>query len=230
MKLRRHGGTRGACVDLRRARGGAVGAACTTRRATRFLLVASALLASCASAPPPRFHSLLGAAPVERGAPSPAPLVVFLDPVRVPVQVDQPQWLVRLPDDSLGVLEAERWASPLRDELRQALLEVWVGRFGAVDGRTAGSAAPGWRVTVDVRRFETVPGREARIEGTWVIAPASASAVQPVRCDWAVREPVGAGMLALAAGHRSAASRLAESIGAQLAAAQSGAGARCAPP
>ena len=86
--------------------------------------VVLAALAACGTAPVVHLHSLMpsDAAPaVELGArPRPAaPMVVVLEPIRMPSQVDQPQWLVQLPDGSLASLEQERWASPLRDEFRQ---------------------------------------------------------------------------------------------------------------
>ena len=93
----------------------------------------------------------------------------------MPAQVDQPQWLVQLGDDSMAVLEQERWASPLRDEFRQALLEELIVGQGAIDARTqpAPGAAP-WRIAIDVRRFDSLPGREARIEGSWTITGSDA--------------------------------------------------------
>ena len=75
----------------------------------RLLIVAlAAQLASCGSSPVVRFHTLL---PAEPPAPRALPagsagtaLVVSLSPISVPTQVDQPQWLVRLPDDTLALL------------------------------------------------------------------------------------------------------------------------------
>ena len=102
------------------------------------------------SAPPAR----------DRAGPVAATIPIVLEPIRVPAQVDQPQWLVRLPDDSLAVLEQERWASPLRDELREALLEQLAAGYGAVEARSAvaGSGAP---VRIVARRasLRFTPGR-----------------------------------------------------------------------
>src|SRR6476620_9662208 len=81
-------------------------------------------LVACGTPAPPHFHSLMPTEIAARsGAPAASGVVVRLEPIRVPAQVDQPQWLVQLGDDSMAVLEQERWASPLRDELREALLE-----------------------------------------------------------------------------------------------------------
>jgi uncharacterized lipoprotein YmbA len=132
----------------------------------------------------------------------------------VPAQVDQPQWLVRLPDDSLASLEQERWASPLRDELRQALLEQLAARFGVVEGRSgAPQAAAPLRVALELRRFDSIPGREARLEGQWTVAGGAAPAL---RCGVLVREAAPGGIAELAAAHRRAVARLAEAIGASL--------------
>jgi uncharacterized lipoprotein YmbA len=195
---------------------------CEGRAVTRLVsrlapsLAVALALAACASAPPTHLHTLMAADPPLRAADAAAPseLPVALD-VRVPAQVDQPQWLVRLPDDSVAVLEQERWASPLRDELKQALLEEIVVRYGAIEPRGQSAGTPVLRVTVDVRRFDSVPGREARIEGSWAIAHADPRA--PVsHCDWLMREAAAGGMPALAAAHRRAVARLGDAIGESL--------------
>jgi len=179
--------------------------------AARACAILSLAVAGCASAPPTRLHTLMPAESVARGAgASTVPVPVVLEPIRIPAQVDQPQWLVRLPDDSLALLEQERWASPLQDELRQALLEELGARFGMVEA-AAGAASP-WRVRIDLRRFESVPGREARIEGSWLLS--SGDARRPgQRCEWRFAEPAAGGMPALAQAHRRAVVRLADAVG-----------------
>ena len=196
--------------------------------------MALAALAACGTAPVVHLHSLMpsDAAPaVELGArPRPAaPMVVVLEPIRMPSQVDQPQWLVQLPDGSLASLEQERWASPLRDEFRQAVLETLIVRYGAVErrhlGSGAASAASALRVGIDVRRFESLPGREARIEGSWTIAAASSTATpapMPTHCEWFIRERAEGAPSALAPAHRRAVARLADGIGLALAAMKRG--------
>ena len=196
-----------------------------------FLTLAATLaLAACsASAPPVRLHTLMPAELAQRDPlAGRTPLFIALEPIGVPAQVDQPQWLVRLPDESLAVLEQERWASPLRDELRQALLEELAVRYAAVEGRAAaaGAAAP-LRIGLDLRRFDSIPGREARIEGAWTVSLGSAA--PSLRCDALVREAAPAGMPALAAAHRRAVVRLADAIGASLVALRSASSPACPP-
>ena len=110
----------------------------------RWLAAAAALtalagLGACGTAPAPQLYSLLpgatspvtdtAATTAPGGVPSPArvptapsalpPLAVAVGPVVVPVPVDQPQWLLQLPDQRLILLEQTLWASPLREELRE---------------------------------------------------------------------------------------------------------------
>ncbi|MEO8310347.1 MAG: PqiC family protein [Caldimonas sp.] len=191
------------------------------------LAVGLLALAGCGTTPPTHFHSLM---PTEIAARSVVPgaggVAIVLDPIRVPVQVDQPQWLVQLGDDSMAVLEQERWASPLRDEFRQALLEELIVGQGAVDARTqTGLSAGALRVGVDVRRFDSLPGREARISGSWTIAGSDARAGS--RCEWLIREPASGSFAALAAAHRRAVVRLGAAIGQALGRARRGEPATC---
>jgi uncharacterized lipoprotein YmbA len=207
------------------------------RRSTRRALHAAAFaamiaLGACGTPPVTHFHSLMPLEVASRAAAAPTsgprPLPVIVEPVRVPAQVDQAQWVVRLPDESLAVLEQERWASALPDEFRAALLEQLIVGHGAIDARTQPTpAAPPWRIVVDVRRFDSLPGREARIEGSWTIQGSGAARAATSRCEWLLREPAAAGFAALAAAHRKAVARLADAIAEVLASLSRGEPAPC---
>ena len=192
-------------------------------RRLALVLLAGAWLGACSSSKPERFHSLLAselpAAAAKAGVPT---IVVDVLPVSVPPLVDQPQFVLRAADDSLVVLEQERWAAPLRDELRSALLEQLVARWGAVDARSLPQAgASVWQLRVDVQRFESLPAREARIDSNWSLLPPRNAA--PLACRSALRESVAdAGVLGLAAAHRRNVAKLADEIGKRLQAMQRG--------
>jgi uncharacterized lipoprotein YmbA len=176
-------------------------------------------LAACASSGPAmHLQTLMPAALAARDAAASgrAPIPIVLDAIRLPAQVDQPQWLVRLPDGSVVALEQERWASPLRDEFRQALLEELIVHDGVVEARASVAGAPQpLRLSVDVRRFDSIPGLEARIEGSWTLL-SGAPGTPPWRCEWLVRETAGPAIPELAAAHRRAVVRLADQIGDSL--------------
>lgn len=191
-----------------------------TRPARAVLCVTAALLAACASQPATRWHTLLPAAlgpsagaDVAPRAAAPVPYV--LAPFRLPAQVDAPQWLVRQADDTVTVLEQDRWASPLRDELRVALVAALASGSNAQEafGAAPAGGTPPPRVVVEWRRFESLLGREARQEGSFALQPASGSGP---RCDFLHREPAPGGIDALAEGHRRIVARLAGEIGQAL--------------
>ena len=186
-------------------------------------LLAAALLAACASSKPERFHSLLASELAAPAAPAGTPTIqLHVLPVNVPPLVDQPQWVLRAPDDSLVVLEQERWAAPLRDELRSALAERLAARWGALDIAKLPQAGPDvWQLRVEVQRFESLPGREARIDSTWALLPPGKAPA--LVCRSTQRESVAeAGVLALAAAHRRGVAQLADEIGQRLVALQRG--------
>lgn len=174
-------------------------------------MAALTLLTGCASTPPTHFHSLLpapAAAPAAAQRLSPARWELL--PVAVPVQTDQAPWLVRLPDDSLAVLEFERWAAPLGDEIRAALAER-IRRAALFIVQPAG-----WRVGVDIQRFESAPGRYARIDVEWAVQGGDASAVR-LRCRNSIEQkPANASYAALAEAHRAALERLGDALAAAI--------------
>ena len=207
-------------ADLRHA-GGA-----SARRLTTWLLALAC--GACATPPAIHFHSLVGSThptPKEGLAPSGAGPAIFLDPIRIPVAIDQPQWLLRMPDDTLTLLEQERWASPLRDEFRYALLDILTHRYGAIDVRAvAGGTAP-WRIHVAITRFESQLG-EAWLESTWSLGQRNAE-TPAVRCQSSFRESAGGSAAALAQAQRRTVARLGDAIGDQMLALHRGETGRC---
>jgi hypothetical protein len=184
-------------------------------------------LAACASnKAPERFHTLV---PSQAAASVPTQGVVYVHPVGIPPQVDHAQWVVRQADDSLLMLEQDRWAAPLQDELRGAVVARLAARWGMVDVKgMPAPPSPLLSVRIDVQRFESTPGSEARIEANWSVGSGQKDS-NALLCHSIIREPAnGPGIAALAAAHRQATVRLADEIGQQLAAIREGRTAACA--
>ncbi len=186
---------------------------------------AVALLMGCSAALPPRYHSLLpapAAAPAQAAKPA-GPIGWEVLPVTVPAGVDQPQWVVRIADGSLAVLEQERWIGPLGEEIRSAVSARMTQALGA----PALSGAALWRVRIDVLRFESAPARESRLEITWSVA-SEAQPVNALRCrSEFVEGATPGGYLALAKAHQQGVARLADAIGRVLMSLSSGRSATC---
>lgn len=202
-----------------------------TRRPGVLLAAIGLMAAGCATTPTTRFHTLLPApvAAVSRATPTTPAQAWELGPVTVPLQVDQPQFVVRMPDDTLAVLEYERWIAPLGDEIRGALIQRIGSAFAVNPTSAAAPAAQGkpWRVAIDVQRFDSAVGRYARLETEWAIRPADGSGPM-LRCRSVFEQPVAAGVPALAAGHRAAVAQLGDTLAAVLKAVAGGASPGCA--
>lgn len=173
----------------------------------------AAVLAACASAPV-HYYTLIPAsdnASAETAA-SPAPFQFELMPVGVPAQNDVPQLVVRQGGQAVTLLNGERWAAPLADEVRGALSVDLSQRTHAQDisGGTAAHGKPVLRIKVDLRRFDSSPGNYAQIDATWTVRELRSQAV--LTCSSHIGESVGQGYGDLVAGHQQALSTLAGQI------------------
>jgi uncharacterized lipoprotein YmbA len=187
------------------------------------MLAAVALLCGCAQPAPTRFHTLLPDWQAGAIAPRAAAPGWSLGALRVPVQLDRPQLVLLTGDGTLAVVERERWLAPLGDELRAALEQDLQRALGPGD---AGPAAERWEIDVDVRRFESALGAEARLEAQWTLGRAGTAGDGSV-CRLRIAQPAPGDVPALAAAHRAALARLAEAISASLRG-RAGGGAACA--
>ncbi|KVL30241.1 PqiC family protein [Burkholderia sp. MSMB1835] len=171
---------------------------------------AALALAACSS-PPARFYTLSpadAAAPL-RTAPANPAFLIEVPSVGVPEQVARNQLVVQKNAAQVDVLEQERWASPPADEIRRALSDDLAARLGTID--VANSAYPAgvpvYRISVNVQRFESWPGKRAAIDAVWSVRSLATQAV--MTCRTSVAEPVADGYDALVAGHRRALDALA---------------------
>ena len=194
--------------------------------------VAALALAACSS-PPARFYTLSpadAAAPV-RTAPANPPFLIEVPSVGVPEQVAKNQLVVQKNAAQVDVLEQERWAAPPADEIRRALSDDLAARLDTID--VAHSAYPAgvpvYRISVNVQRFESWPGKRAAIDAVWSVRTLGTQEV--MTCRTSVAEPVADGYDALVAGHRRALDVIASQAasGVRALAARRGATAAAAP-
>ncbi|MYM70885.1 hypothetical protein GTP56_01565 [Duganella sp. FT134W] len=175
------------------------------------VMVAVLVLGGCASSPPEHFYSLsngLGvAAPTARAA-----YYIEMPAVTVPKQVTRNQLLVTTGEGRMDLLEQERWAAPPAAEIGQALSLAVSGELGTIDAfRTpVPENAPVYRISTNVQRFESAPGRYALIDAVWSVRLVGST--QVLTCRSVAQETVGAGYDALVAGHRRAVVRIGSDI------------------
>jgi uncharacterized protein len=196
----------------------------TAREAAALALLA--LLAACGTQAPPRFHTLLPPPAAARTPVDATPALAWqVTPVQIPAQVDQPQFVVRRADDTLAQLEQERWAAPLQDEIRAALIEHLAARLGLPLAAPA-NGRKDWRIGIDVQRFDSTPGRSTLVVH-WALAGGGSGSPVALRCRSQFEQAVEPGIAPLAAGHRKAIERLAEAIAPVLRALDAGQAPTC---
>ncbi|MFP3565007.1 membrane integrity-associated transporter subunit PqiC [Paraburkholderia sp. SIMBA_030] len=170
--------------------------------------IALAVLTACAS-PPARFYTLGTDSDSTIGNRTASPaFLIDMRPVKVPVAVARSQLVVQLNAAQVKVLEDDRWASPLPDEIRNALLAALTRQASALDVHEV--APPVYQVSVDVQRFESWPGSRALIDAVWSVRRSDDR--ETLTCHSIVSQPVSAGYNAVVDGHRQAIRRIAAQI------------------
>jgi len=136
------------------------------------LLLLAAVAAGCSSAPS-RFYTLNATAVGEPSAKSDWAVVV--GPVSIPAEVDRPEFTVQVAPNRVAVDEFNRWAAPLNANIARAV----AGNLSALLGTPNVATLPlagfdsAYRVTINVQKFESAPGKSVLVDAVWVVhAPA----------------------------------------------------------
>jgi len=135
-------------------------------------------LAGCGPSPASKFY-LLSATATPGGAAT-AHYAVVVGPVTIPAAVDRPQLVLQVAPQQVSLDEFSRWVAPLQDEIGRTVAADLAALLGST--RVTSSPLPNFdasfRVTIDVQRFESIPGDAAVIEALWAVR---SSAGRPAR-------------------------------------------------
>jgi uncharacterized protein len=136
-------------------------------------------LCGCASSPNSRFYilsSLKNPAPagtVDSAAPN---IIVAVGPVTVPDYLDKPGIVTRSGRNEINVSEFNRWAGDLESILSRTVIEnlsalLPGNRFSVVRWYPGIQAVVPitYRLTLDIIRFDAVPGDAAILESGWML-------------------------------------------------------------
>jgi len=142
------------------------------------LCVLGFALAACAS-PSVRLYTLMAQNPVAARPPMQAARSIVIERIDLPEMIDRPQLIVRSGPNRVTALEQERWAEPLREAFLRVVREDLASRLpdSVVQLRSEGpSAKPDVSVTLEIVRFELVPGQHVSIETRGSLTSAHAPA------------------------------------------------------
>ena len=187
-----------------------------TNHITRLFLITfvAAAAAGCASAP--SHYYTLNSTATGDGSPA-ANYTVVIGPVSVPALVDHPQFTVQVATNRVEVDEFNRWAEPLNDNIARVVAGDLAVLLGTSQVATASLANfnPAWQVTINIQRFQSVPGKSVLVEALWVVRNSAGGAAHSGRTI--ASEPVsGNGFDALAAAHSRALAKVSGDIAATI--------------
>ena len=181
----------------------------------------------CTSAPV-RYYTLTAppnsALPVSETTP-----IIDVRVVHTPPQLNRAELMVRTGPAEVTLLENERWASPVNDEIKEALRLELQRRLGRMTGLRP--AFTKLMLDIDVRHLEAEFGRYALMEASWTAtlsATGQPSNGERVRtCTFQADEKIDAGYAGIVDGYQREIAALADAIVAVLTSPANGIDAPC---
>ena len=142
---------------------------------TAFLLLVVTFIISSCSTTPPQYYLLTPAQEVDTFG-SPDQQDIILGPVSLPEYLDRVQIVTRISNGELHLSDNHRWAEPLEENFSTVLAEnlyVLNGSYRITvfpGGRLPDS---GYRVIIDVARFDAEASGDVQLTATWSIIDVS---------------------------------------------------------
>ena len=131
-------------------------------------LVALAATA-CGRSAMARFYTLDSVATPDAGPL--ASYAVVVGPVTVPSSVDRPEFVVQVTPNRVAVDEFNRWAGPLDESIARVVAGDLATQLGTprVAAAPAANFEAAFRVTINVQRFDSIPGHEVLVDAVWTV-------------------------------------------------------------
>ncbi len=183
--------------------------------------------AGCTSAP---VHYYTLTPPPDKALPMlETTLAIDVRVVHTPPQLNRSELTVRAGPSEVTLLENERWASPIRDEIKDAVRLELQRRLG----RMSGSRVAFTKLTldIDVQHLEAELGRYALLELSWSATLSAAgqpsSGARATTCTFQAEEKIRAGYAEMVEGYQREIAALADAIVAALTKSASGIDVSC---
>jgi uncharacterized lipoprotein YmbA len=181
----------------------------------------------CTSAPV-RYYTLT--TPPNKTLPvSETALAIDVRVVHTPPQLKRSELMVRIGPTEVTLLENERWASPVNDEIKDAVRLELQRRLNRMTGLSP--AFTKLTLDIDVQRLEAQLGRYALLEASWRATLSAAgqrsNGAPATICPFHAEEEIHAGYAGMIEGYQREIAALAEAIVAVLTSPANGIDAPC---
>ena len=149
--------------------------------------------------------------------------------VHIPPQLNRAELMVRTGPTEMTLLENERWASPVNDEIKDAVRLELQRRLGRMTGLRPAFAK--LTLDIDVQRLEAELGRYALLEASWSATLSAAgrrsTGARVTACTFQADEKIHSGYAGMVEGYQREIAALADAIVAVLTSPASGIDAPC---
>jgi uncharacterized protein len=191
---------------------------------TRFALAGLVSIGAACTSAPIRYYTLIPP-PDKPLQAAEATVAIDLRVVHIPPELNRSELMVRTGPTETTLLDNERWASPMKDQINDAVRLELQRRLGGMTGLSP------LKVDIDVQRLEAQLGRYALLEASWSANLSGAG--QPPRgarvttCTFRADEEIHSGYAGMVEGYQREISALADAIVAVLRSSPSGIGPPC---
>ena len=180
------------------------------------------VVVGCTSAPV-RYYTLTP--PPDKTLPvSETTLAIDVRVVHTPPQLNRAELMVRTGPTEVTLLENERWASPVNDEIKDALRLELQRRLGGMAGLRPAFAK--LTLDIDVQHLEAELGRDALLEASWSATLSAtgqrSNGARATTCTFQADEKIHAGYAGMVEGYQREIAALADAIIAALTSSASG--------
>jgi uncharacterized lipoprotein YmbA len=181
----------------------------------------------CTSAPV-RYYTLTP--PPDKTLPaSETTLAIDVRVVHTPPQLNRAELIVRTGPTEVTLLDNERWASPVNDEIKDAVRLELQRRLGRMTGSRP--AITKLMLDIDVQQLEAELGRYVLIEASWSATLSAAgqrtNSARAATCTFQAHEKIHAGYAGIVEGYQREIAALADAIVAVLTSLASDSDASC---
>jgi len=156
-------------------------------------------------------------------------LAIDVRVVHTPPQLNRSELMVRTGPTEVTLLENERWASPVNDEIKDAVRLELQRRLGRMTGLRPDFAK--LTLDIDVQHFEAELGRYALLEASWSATLSTtgqrSNGARATTCTFQADEKIHTGYAGMVEGYQREIAALADAIVAVLTSPVSGIGAPC---
>jgi uncharacterized lipoprotein YmbA len=191
------------------------------RRAAGALLVVVLAAGCLGRSPRPEFYNLTATAVGGTPVAALPELGIAVGALEFPRYLDRPEIMTRDGANRLVPAPAQRWGGSLRSEVQRVLADDLAALLGTprvavypVEPRFPTA----WRVLLDVRAFEGVPGESVVLRARWIVASAADGRAVAIEESVVERKPASASWSDYAAAHSEALGVLTREIAERIAA------------